>query len=334
MKKISINYNNIISPENLLEAWKEFVSGKKNKTDVQIFQRNLMQNILLLHHDLKSKSYSHSPYQAFNISDPKPRNIHKASVRDRLLHHAIYRILYPYFDKLFISDSYSCRLGKGTHRAIKRFESFGRKVSKNNTKTCWVLKCDIKKFFASIDQEILLNILKERIEDRDIIWLLDRVISSFPPSLLGRAWGGVGLPLGNFTSQLLVNIYMNKFDQWMKYKMKIKYYLRYADDFVIFQTNKDYLLELTPKIADFLDENLKLSLHPNKVFIKTLASGLDFLGWIHFPDHRVLRTATKRKMFRNLRSKTGEKLENSIISYLGMLKWGSGYNISEKVKKI
>ncbi len=322
--KNNIKYTDIISIKNLYQAWQEFLPGKKNKKDVAEFSLNLSSNIFNLHSDLKTQTYTHGPYQAFNISDPKPRNIHKASVRDRLLHHAIYRSLYPYFDKKFISDSYSCRLDKGTHKAIKKFESLGRKVSKNNTKTCWVLKCDIKKFFASVDQGILLQILKEKIEDGNIIWLLEKIIGSFEK----------GLPLGNLTSQLLVNIYMNQFDQWVKHQIKVKYYIRYADDFVILSRDKDYLLEMIPKIADFLEENLKLSLHPNKVYIKTLSSGVDFLGWVNFPTHRVLRTATKKKMFRNLNSKEGEKKENSIQSYLGMLGWGSGYNISGKVKNI
>src|SRR3989344_289437 len=124
----------------------------------------------------------------------------------------MYKILYPYFDKLFIHDSYSCRLDKGTHRAINRFRDFGRKVSKNNTKTCWVLKCDIRKFFASVDQAILLDTLKKYLTDTDILWLLERIITSFYSTK-----EGTGLPLGNLTSQLLVNIYINEFDQWMKH---------------------------------------------------------------------------------------------------------------------
>lgn len=322
--KLEPKCQDIISIKNLYGAWEEFLPGKKNKEDVAEFSLNLSKNIFELHHDLKNHTYEHGEYKAFNISDPKPRNIHKASVRDRLLHHAIYRILYSHFDKLFISDSYSCRLGKGIHRALNRFRDFGRNVSKNNTKTCWVLKCDIRKFFASINQEILLNILKEKIEDSNIIWLLEKIIKSFAK----------GLPLGNLTSQLLVNIYMNAFDQWMKHVMKEKYYIRYADDFVILSRDKDYLLELTPKIADFLEENLKLQFHPNKVFIKTFSSGVDFLGWVHFSNHRVLRTATKRKMIRNLNGKRGKQKENSIQSYLGMLGWGDANKLEEEIKNM
>lgn len=325
---INVSYQDIISIKNLYQAWEEFLPGKKNKPGVAEFALHLSQNIFELHQDLKFKTYVHGPYQAFNISDPKPRNIHKASVRDRLLHHAIYRILYPYFDKKFICDSYSCRLGKGTHRAINRFRDFGRKVSKNNTKTCWVLKCDVRKFFASIDQKILLEILTKHIPDQDILWLLSQIINSFHSTQ-----EGVGLPLGNLTSQLLVNIYMNQFDQFMKHRLKVRYYIRYADDFVILNEDKDYLLELTAKIADFLEESLKLNLHPNKVFIKTFASGVDFLGWIHFPCHRVLRTSTRRRVTKALQE--SENL-NVLSSYVGLLKHGNEFGlrrgVEEKIK--
>src|SRR3989344_1636332 len=117
-------YQDIICVKNLLSAWEEFVSGKKAKHDVQDFSLRLMDNILTLHTELKQQTYQHGGYHAFNICDPKPRNIHKASVRDRLVHHAIYRILYPFFDRKFVADSYSCRLEKGTHKALNRFRQF------------------------------------------------------------------------------------------------------------------------------------------------------------------------------------------------------------------
>ncbi|MFA6463545.1 MAG: reverse transcriptase/maturase family protein [Candidatus Paceibacterota bacterium] len=306
-------YDNIISIENLLHAWKEFLKGKRKKDDVQRFYYQLFDNILLLHNDLKNQTYKHGGYYAFNISDPKPRNIHKATVRDRLLHHAIYRVLYLFFDNKFIYDSYSCRKFKGTHRAIERFRKFTYKASLNNTKTLWILKCDIKKFFASIDHVVLLNIVQKYIKDEKVIDLINRVVTSFESTSLGK-----GLPLGNLTSQILVNIYMNEFDQWMKHEMKIKYYIRYADDFVVLYTDKRFLEDLIPKISEFLDTRLKLSMHPNKMFIKTLASGVDFLGWVHFPEHRVLRTATKKRMFRNL-------TEKNLSSYVGLCKHGNAY---------
>lgn len=133
---LSHKFEDSISIENLLLAWQEFVKGKRNKQDVQEFQFSLMDNILQLHNDLKTKTYKHGNYQQFKINDPKPRIIHKASVRDRLLHHAVYRILYPFYDKTFIADSFSCRNNKGTHKAINRFREFAYKLSRNNTKTC------------------------------------------------------------------------------------------------------------------------------------------------------------------------------------------------------
>lgn len=322
--KFAHKYEDIISLDNLLGAWREFVRNKKSKKDVQEFELNLMNNIISLHLNLKTKTYIHGRYQAFNISDPKPRNIHKATVRDRLLHHAIYRILYHHFNQKFIHDSYSCRLGKGTHKAIKKFEIFARKVSRNNTKTCWVLKCDVRKFFASIDQSILITILKKHEVDPDIIWLLGQVIGSFHSAGLDK-----GLPLGNLTSQLLVNIYMNEFDQFVKHKLKIKYYIRYADDFVVFSPSKDELERILPIMSKFLAEKLKLNLHPDKVFIKTLSSGIDFLGWVNFPNHQVLRTATKRRMFKKIKELNGKK--EIIQSYLGMLEWGNGYKLKQKI---
>ncbi|MDP1706697.1 MAG: reverse transcriptase/maturase family protein [bacterium] len=317
-------YDSIISLENLCKAWEEFVRGKKKKADVMEFSLNLSDNIFRLYLDLKNRTYQHGGYEAFSINDPKPRSIHKATVRDRLLHHAVYRILYPYFDKKFIFDSYSCRNGKGTHRALDRFRDFGRKVSKNNTRTCWVLKCDVRKFFASVDQGILLTIMTRHICDGDTLRLISRIVGSFTSGAENK-----GLPLGNLTSQLLVNIYMNEFDQWVKHILKQKHYLRYTDDFVFMSDNKKELEKLLPKVQDWLEENLKLSLHPDKVFIKTFASGVDWLGWTHFPGHRVLRTATKKRMFRNLRKEPLK--EESVISYLGLLKHGNAYKLKRLI---
>jgi len=320
VKKIMrYSFEDIVSAENLLGAWQEFIKGKRQRKDVQEFSLNLMDNILELHSDLVNHIYKHGGYQAFNICDPKPRNIHKASVRDRLLHHAIYRILYPFFDRTFIADSFSCRLDKGTHRALNRFRKFAYKASKNNTRTCWALKCDIRKFFASINHSVLLEILKEYIPDQDIIWLLDKIISSFNSGCIGT-----GLPLGNLTSQLLVNIYMNKFDQFVKHKLKVKYYIRYADDFVILSPNKKSSETLLSLIKAELSEKLLLELHSKKVSIKTSASGIDFLGWVNFPDHRVLRTATKKRMLKRI--KINPKPE-TIASYLGLLKHGNSFKI-------
>lgn len=321
--QLTHSYKYIISLENLLEAWKEFVRGKRHRKDVQEFELNLMSNIISLHNDLADKIYRHSPYQAFSISDPKPRNIHKASVRDRLLHHAIYRILYPFFDKVFTADSFSCRKGKGTHKALDRFREFAYIVSKNRTRTCWVLKCDIKKFFANIDHTVLVGILKEYISDPNILWLLREIIGSFSS---GRK--DIGLPLGNLTSQLFVNIYMNEFDQFVKHNLKTKYYVRYADDFVILSESRVLLRGYITLIQEFLQNKLHLILHPQKIFLKTLASGVDFLGWVHFSRHRILRTTTRRRMLRNL---VINQTRQTLDSYLGLLRHGNTYKLKKEI---
>lgn len=324
MKRVlNHKFIDIISLENLLEAWREFLIGKRNKKDVGIFGARLMDNLFLLHQDLVYHNYFPGAYKSFKISDPKPRQIHKASVSDRLLHHAIYRKLYPFFDKSFIYDSYSCRLDKGTHRAIKRFQAYFYKVSCNNTRSCFVLKGDIRKFFASIDQKILLGMLREKISDKEIICLLKKIIFSFNSGQLGK-----GLPLGNLTSQLFANIYLDRFDQFLKHHLKIKYYIRYADDFVVMSDDKKYLEKLITPVKQFLYEELKLEIHPKKIFIKTLASGVDFLGWVVFPDHKILRKVTKKKMFKKLRENNYKK--ESLNSYLGMISHGNAY----KIKKI
>ena len=315
-------YQDIIGLENLLAAWEGFRLGKRDKPDVQAFARQLLDNMVHLHHDLANLSYRHGGYQAFAINDPKPRNIHKASVRDRLLHHAIYRVLYPFFDRTFMADSFSCRLNKGTFKAVERFQTMCRRVSMNNTRTCWVLKCDIRKFFTNIDHEVLLQFFSRYISDGNIIWLLKNIIESFETK------PGVGLPLGNLTSQLFVNIYMNEFDQFVKHKLKCRHYIRYADDFIFLSDDRAMLETMIAPIKDFLMIKLKLQLHPNKVFIKTLASGVDWLGWVHFPDHRVLRTATSRRMMARVKE---HGTPETVQSYLGLLQHGNTRKLEQEL---
>lgn len=317
MKTLCHKFEDIISVENLLEAWQEFLKGKRSKPDVQQFSFNLMDNIFDLHYDLLNHTYKHGKYQEFKIADPKPRTIHKASVRDRLLHHAVYRKLYPFFDKIFIADSFSCRHDKGTHKALNRFREFAYIVSKNNTKPCWILKCDIKKFFASVDQNTLVKILGRYIPDKNIINLIQEIIFSFKPN---------GLPLGNLTSQLFANVYMNEFDQFVKHELKEKYYIRYADDFVFLSRDKKTLTQLVPVVKRFLEDNIKLQIHSDKIFIKTIYSGIDFLGWVHFSDHRVLRTKTMNRMLNRVNASHSKE---TINSYLGLLKHGNTGKIKE-----
>ncbi|MBI2475293.1 group II intron reverse transcriptase domain-containing protein [Candidatus Uhrbacteria bacterium] len=276
---------------------------------------------------MKNKTYRHSKYESFVITDPKRRLIHKASVRDRTLHRALYRILYSFFDKTFISDSFSCRNEKGVHKAVDRFRAFAYQVSQNHTRTCWVLKCDIKQFFWSIDHRILIRILGEYIPDKNIIWLLEKIIGSFET----KNKRNIGLPLGNLTSQLFSNIYMNQFDQFVKHKLHIKHYVRYADDFVFLSDDKTSLKSLIPAIRSFLLFDLHLTLHPNKIFLKTFTSGVDFLGWVHFTDHRTLRTVTRRRMLQRIES---HPTKETFQSYFGLLGHGNAKKLKQKLTSI
>jgi len=282
-----------------------------------------MDNIIRLHIDLRDQIYRHGDYHAFRISDPKPRQIHKASVRDRLLHHAVHRLLYPLFDKIFISDSFSCRLDKGTHAALNRFRDLARKTGRNHTRTVWVLKCDIRKFFANVDQTILLKQLFKRIPDDDIRRLLVEIVRSFNS---GRS--GVGIPLGNLTSQLFANIYLNELDQFVKQSLRFPNYIRYADDFVFLSPYRNELLAILPIVSDYLQSDLCLTMHPAKIILKTFASGVDFLGWTHFSDHRVLRKTTEWRMLKRV----AEHHSRAIIrSYLGLLSHGNAIKLSKTV---
>ncbi len=183
-------FDEMTSLKNLFAAWSEFRRGKRGRKDVQAFERHLEDHVLELHDDLVSSRYRHGSYHRFHVFDPKHRVIHKATVRDRLVHHAIYCVLYPIFDRSFIYDSYSCRVSKGTHAAVDRLGDFARRCSRNYSRTCWALKLDIKKFFDSVDHELLLADLKKKIDDPRTMSLLGNIVGGFQASTTDR--GGVG----------------------------------------------------------------------------------------------------------------------------------------------
>lgn len=314
-------FDETISLENLFLAWKEFRRGKRKKPEVQQFEFNLEDNIFQLHNDLKSGEYQPRPYSSFYVCDPKRRHIHKADIRDRVLYQAVFRILYPIFDKGFIYDSYSSRINKGTHAAVNRLSAFLRKISQNNRKNVFALKCDISKFFDSIDHDILTALIKRKISDENCFGLIEKIIKSFEKE------PGKGLPLGNVTSQLFANIYLNELDQFIKHKLKIKFYLRYCDDFVILDKSREYLDGLINETSGFLDENLKLKLHPRKIIICKYHQGVDFLGYVTRPYHRILRMRTKKRMFRRIS-------KNNAPSYLGILKHSDGYKVERKIRML
>lgn len=327
MRAGELKYCDIITIENLFQAWDEFKKEKRGKKDVQAFEFHLEDNIFSLYSKLKNRTYRHGTYQDFYVSDPKRRHIHKSNVTDRVLHHLLYKYLYELFDKQFIFDSYSCRKGKGTHKSVKRLETLVRIVSRNYTKNCWSLKCDIKQFFASIDHDILKNLLSEKIKDKNIIWLLINVIDSF----CSEAGENKGIPLGNLTSQIFANIYLNELDKFIKHELKIRNYLRYADDFLILNTDtntqwKEIYLESVKK---FLEIVLKLELHPKKIDLRELKWGIDFCGYIVLPHYILPRTKTKRRILRKV---TQDADYQALQSYLGYMSHANSFKLSEKLK--
>lgn len=340
MKKFKDIFYKIVDPVNLFEAWYEFKKGKGNKQDVVLFEQNIESYIFALSRDLKNWTYKHGGYKDFYILDPKRRHVHKATVRDRILHHVIMKVFYPIFDPLFIDQSFSCRVWKWSHKWVECLSSMLWKESLNNTRNCYVLKCDIAKFFDSIGHEILLNLLATRIKDSKMMDITKELIYSFK-SYRSDEHISRGVPIWNLTSQIFANVYMNEFDQFMKHQLKVRYYARYTDDFVIVSKDKDYLHNLLPKIETFLYNSLGLNLHPDKVEIRKYSQGVDFLGYVIFPNHRIIRKRTKKRIFRKwketmLKHEKGlissESFNSTLQSYLGVLSHANAYNLSQELK--
>jgi retron-type reverse transcriptase len=324
-----LSYEALIAPPRLFLAWEEFRRGKMKKPDVQTFARRLEDNLFRLHEALARKTYQHGGYEAFWVHDPKRRHIHKAPVVDRVVHHLLYTYLYDIFDPMFIHDSYSCRLGKGTHKGVERLVMFTRKVSQNYTRSCWALQFDVQRFFASADHEILKELLRKKIHDENILWLLDEVIDSFH-SEIGQ---GKGIPLGNLTSQVFANIYLHELDCFLKHTLKVHSYIRYADDGVVVSPSRTLLEELIKPIEDFLHTKLALKLHPRKLTIRKLSWGIDFLGYIVLPHYILPRTKTKRRLLKRIRAVGhNESAYQMVQSYLGYLSHAKTYRLQTLVK--
>jgi len=272
------------------------------RKDVLAFERHLEDNIFDLYFALRDGTYKHSSYESFYVNDPKRRHIHKASIRDRLLHHALVRVIEPYFERTFVFDSWSCRKGKGVERAVQRFQKIAWSLSRNNTLPVWVLKLDVAKFFASIDHGTLLEMIRSRIKCPQTFALIEEVVGSYGP----------GLPLGNITSQLFANVFLNELDQYAKRVLRLPHYLRYCDDFVILSRDKEALELVLPKLRAFLQTRLLLSLHPDKIILQKIHQGADFLGFVCFPHFRILRAKTRRRMLRRVTDK-------NLTSYQGLI---------------
>ena len=268
------------------------------------------------------------------MRDPKTRKISKANFRDRIVHHAIVNIIGPILEKRFIYDSCANQIGKGNLFALKRFDYFKRKVTCNLIKEAFCFKADIKHYFQEINHNYLIDILEKKIKDDKLIRLIKKILVN------GQHVLGVGMPLGNLTSQFFANVYLNELDYFVKHKLKAKYYIRYVDDFVILHESKEQLEIWKQEISRFLDEKLKIELHPDKSKIIYLSRGIDFVGFRNFYYHRLLR----KRNIKNIYSKiekfkleyvSYEKLIESFQGWNAYAKWADSFNLrTEVIKKI
>lgn len=329
-------YDELISFRNLHLAWCDFRLGKSHKEDVIGFEHNLENGLFCLQNELANLKYQHGHYKRFVVNDPKYRIIHKAEVRDRIVHTLVSRKLEEIYQNVFISHSYSCQRKRGTHRALFALAKMCRCQSRNYSYNFWYLKCDIRKFFDNINHDILLEILWRKVKDEKFMWLINQILQSFFCGNLG-----IGLPLGNFTSQWFGNIYLNEFDYFIKHDLRIKNYVRYADDFLIIANDANVLKNILGKARQFLFGRLKLTIHPNKIVIKKFSAGIDWVGYKIFPHYLVLRKATRKRMFIKLAKRYNEREKVQIgcnqyfatlNSYFGQLHHCRGYKLSQKIK--
>jgi retron-type reverse transcriptase len=352
MKRYGNIYKQIYDFENLYQAYLEARKNKRYRADVLEFSANLEENLIEIQNELIWKEYEVGRYREFYVYEPKKRLIMALPFKDRVVQWAIYRVLNPIFNKTFIEHSYACRKWKGTHKAADKLQDWLRKLDRKPIKH-YYLKMDISKYFYRVDHDVALNILERKIKDKDVIWLLEKIIKSKQKPFglpLGMEPGDCpkhmrlynkGMPIGNLTSQLLANIYLNELDQFCKHDLRIKYYIRYMDDFIILHHDKKYLHRLKVEIESFLNSQLKLHLN-KKTCIRPISLGIEFVGFKIWPTHRKLKKKSAIKMKRRLRYlkkayARGEvaldEINASIQSYLGILQHCNSYSLKKSIFK-
>lgn len=305
MKTYNKLFKQLCSLENLRLAFKKAKKDKTRKWYIQEFETNLESKLTKLKIELETQTYKPEPMKRFVIRDPKTRVIHASAFRDRVVHHAICNIIEPIFDKIFIHDSYASRKDKGVHVGLKRFDQFERQVTFNgkllkiakdrNMTTGYALKADIKHYFDSVDLEILMRIIRKKITDEKVLRLIKTILDNHDFKIKGK-----GMPLGNLTSQFFANVYLNELDYYIKHNLKVKYYLRYVDDFIILHDSKEKLLLYKWLINNFLRQRLKLGLHPEKSKIIPLHNGVNLLGFRVFYKYKLPRKSNIKDFERKL----------------------------------
>jgi retron-type reverse transcriptase len=313
MKRFGSLFEDIISVDNLMLADSVARKGKTNNIEIIKHDLNREENILKLHDSLKNKTYKTSEYKVFTIYEPKERLIYKLPYYpDRIVHHAIMNVLEPIFVSTFTKDTYSCIKKRGIHAAANSLKIALK--DKENTKYC--LKTDIKKFYPNIDHEILKQLLRKKIKDKDLLWLLDEIIDSTD-----------GVPIGNYLSQYFANLYLTYFDHWIKEEKKVKYYFRYADDMIFLSNSKEFLHKLLFDLKNYLKDKLKLNLKNNYQIFPVNIRGIDFVGYVFRHDYVLLRKSIKQRFIKMVLKNKNIK---SLAAYNGWLIHCDSKNLMKK----
>lgn len=340
-------YDEIYSFRNLELAYKRARKNKRYKRSVRKFEFRLENNLLQLKNELESMEYEPRPLKTFVIMDPKTRVISASHFRDRIVHHALCNVIQPMFEKAFIHDSCANRVGRGTSKALERFEAFKRKGTQNgrpvnNAKDTsmvigYVLKADIRHFFDTIDHEVLMWMITRRIKDRKTLSLIRKILDNHVTKTPKK-----GMPIGNLTSQFFANLYLNELDYFVKHELKVKYYIRYVDDFILIDRSKELLETCKSRVDEFLNARLKLRLHPEKSRVYPLHKGIKFLGFRIFYHYSLLRKSNIRKMERKLavfgkeykkNLMCHEDVSRSVESWMGYAKHGNTFKLRRRILK-
>ena len=350
MKTLKNVFEQVVDYDNLYRAYLNARLCKRYRYEVLNFSAHLEDNLVKLQKELIDRTYTLGKYREFYIYEPKKRLVMAQPFKDRVVQWAIYRVLNPVFAQGYITDSYACIKERGTHKAVKRLHYWLRQVGKKPEKY-YFLKLDISKYFYRIDHDVLMGILKRKIHDDDMIFLLDKIVNSsetnfgLPP---GKSPGEVkrsdrvsekGMPVGNLSSQMFANLYLNELDQYCKRTLGIHFYVRYMDDVIILHQDKDQLHEWKRIIDTFLKEKLQLDLN-EKTCIRPITLGVEFCGYKIWNTHIKLRKSTALKMKRNLKKLqkeyaagevTVEEAKQTISSYLGILKHCDSYSLKRTI---
>lgn len=347
-KQIKNIYTELCSYENLNRAYLNARKNKRFRDEVLHFSFNIEEHLMEIGEELTNHTYTVGGYKEFFVHEPKKRLVMALPFKDRVIQWAIYQLVNPIFDKGYIFDSYGCREHKGTLKAVQRLYYWLKIVGKKEVKH-YFLKLDMSKYFYRIDHQVLINLLRTKIADKELLWLLETIINydevAFGLKLNGNVddpadrLKGKGMPIGNLTSQMFANLYLNELDQYCKRKLGIKYYVRYMDDVIILADDKKKLHEYKELIEEFIGNKLNLNLN-NKTAIRPITLGVEFVGYKVFPTHLKVRKSTSLKMKRRLKYVKKqyerdlipiEKVNATVQSYMGILKHCNSYLLQRVV---